>query len=117
MEAGVAMPEVGVEAREEFTLDNGKWPLTPFIPECTEGGLLAPQAMGVGAAAAGLGPPPRAGKASSDCVFIEGKPFALPLIGAALTGGAIGSSLAFCLPAAFSDIGSVSLNVGGGDPA
>ncbi len=73
-EAGVGIPEAGVDARDEFMLDEGTCPLTPLAPVCTVEGFFAPHANGVDAGAAAFGPPPRAGKASSEWVSNEATP-------------------------------------------
>lgn len=110
VDAGVAIPEVRVEARDEGILDSEACPLTL---ECTDEGFFAPQAIGAEVDAGALAPPPRAGKASSEWVFRDGKPFARLLGG----GRGVSSSLAFCFPAAFSDMGFADSTAGVGSGA
>lgn len=101
VDAGVAMPETGVEAPEEAMLGT----------DCALTPLALPTAAGFrdhmdGAAACGrLRGAPRAGKSSSDCVsrgtFFE----------ASGAGVLAGESVAFCLPAAFSESGAEGVAV------
>ena len=94
------MPEVGVDARDEAILDSGACPLAPLTLECTEDGFFDPQAIGVEDGAGAFSPPPKEGKASSECVLREGKPLA-----STFGEAEAGPPIAFCFPAAFSDRG------------